>query len=45
MSARKQIEHAMQRAEARDRKRQPKMKISGKSVFALGRLLGKGKKK
>jgi hypothetical protein len=41
MSTRKQIERALKRAESRDRKRQPKMKVSGASVFALRKLINK----
>lgn len=41
MSARKQLERALRRAETRDRKRNPRMRVSGKSAFKLSKLLNK----
>lgn len=38
----KQVDRAVRRAASRDRKRQPKMKVSGKGLFAIQRLI-KGK--
>ncbi len=35
--SRKQLEKALRRANTRDKKRQTRMKVSGKSVFALAR--------
>jgi len=35
MSRRSQLNRAVRRAQSRDKKRQPKMKVSGKSVFTL----------
>lgn len=43
MSTSKQIERAVRRADRRDKKRRPKMKVTGKSVFGLSRLLGRGR--
>lgn len=39
MSRARHLDKALRRAAARDRKRQPRMKISGASVFALQKLL------
>jgi hypothetical protein len=41
MSRGHQIRKAVNRAAARDRKRKPRMKVSGTSVFALQKLLRK----
>lgn len=35
------IQKALRRAETRDRKRAPRMKVAGKTVFALQKLLRK----
>lgn len=43
MSARRQIERALHRAQVRDRKRTPKMRVTGKSVLGLSRLLDRRK--
>ena len=43
MSARDEINRATRRAADRDRKRQPRMKVTGKGVFALTKLLRKHK--
>jgi hypothetical protein len=43
MSRAYQIEKAVRRAASRDKKRAPKMKVSGTSVFALQKLLRKKK--
>ncbi|MDB5178481.1 MAG: hypothetical protein JWN01_424 [Patescibacteria group bacterium] len=43
MSRAHQIDRALRRATSRDRKRQPKMKITGASVFAIQKLLRKKK--
>lgn len=45
MSGRKAIESALRKAEKRDRKRKTKMRVSGKSVFKLGRLVNGDDKK
>jgi hypothetical protein len=47
MSRGHQLQKALNRASARDRKRQPRMKVAGVSVFTLKGLLryGKGKKR
>ncbi|MCC7289235.1 hypothetical protein IT414_02475 [bacterium] len=34
----KKLQRAVQRAQSRDKKRQTKMKVSGKSVFTLAKL-------
>jgi len=39
MSSAKHVERALRKAAARDRKRTPRMAVSGKSVFSLSRLL------
>ncbi len=41
MSTRHQIERALRRAQTRDRKRTPKMRVSGKSVLGLSKLIDK----
>ncbi len=41
MSSRQQVERALRRAAVRDKKHKTKMKVSGKSVFSLGRLIGR----
>lgn len=41
MSRAHHIDKALRRAAARDRKRQPRMKVSGTSVFGLKKLLRK----
>lgn len=41
MKGSQNIRRADQHAKTRDRKRQPKMKVSGKSVFALQKLKDK----
>lgn len=41
MSNRQQIDRALRRAATRDKKRVPRMKVSGKSVFELHKLLRK----
>jgi hypothetical protein len=43
MSRGRQIDRALRRATTRDRKRTPRMKITGKGVFGLQKLLRKGK--
>jgi hypothetical protein len=43
MSNRYQVDKAVRRAEARDRKRKPRMKVSGTSVFNLKKLLRKNR--
>ena len=43
MSASRHADRALRRAAARDRKRTPRMKVSGMSVFMLKKLLRKGK--
>jgi len=43
MSHAHQVQKAINRAMARDRKRTPRMKVSGASVFALKKLLRKKK--
>jgi hypothetical protein len=43
MSHARQVQKAIIRATARDRKRTPRMKVSGASVFALKKLLHKKK--
>jgi hypothetical protein len=43
MSTGKQIERATRRADRRDKKRQPGMKVTGKSVFALAKIIRKGR--
>jgi hypothetical protein len=47
MSRAHQLQKALNRATARDRKRQPRMSVSGKNVFTLKALLrsGKGKRR
>lgn len=45
MSNGRPIERAFKRATARDKKRKPGMKVSGKGVFVLGRLLSAGKRR
>ncbi len=45
MKGQQNISKAEQRAQARDRKRAPKMKVSGKSVFKLAELKDKPKRK
>jgi hypothetical protein len=45
MSTGRNIQRAYNRAAARDRKRKPKMKVTGKSVFILGQLLRAGKRR
>jgi hypothetical protein len=47
MSRGRQVQKALNRAAARDRKRVPRMKVTGASVFTLKGLLraGKGKKR
>ncbi len=35
--SKKQLDQALRRAKARDKKRQTKMKVSGKSVFTLAK--------
>jgi hypothetical protein len=39
MSSHQQLHRALRRAESRDRKRKPGMKVSGKTVFTLGKIL------
>ncbi len=41
MSSRQQVLRALRRAETRDRKRKKRMRVSGKSVFSLSRLIHK----
>lgn len=41
MSHSRQVQKAINRAAARDRKRTPRMKVSGASVFGLQKLLRK----
>lgn len=41
MSTRKQLDRALRRADYRDRKHRTKMRVSGKSVFDLSRLMHK----
>ena len=43
MSNRHHIDRAVRRADARDKKRTPRMKVSGKGVFSLQKLLRKTK--
>lgn len=43
MSTGKQIERALRRADKRDRKRRPQMKVTGKGVFALAKIIRRGK--
>jgi hypothetical protein len=43
MSNRQHIDRALRRADARDRKRTPRMKVTGKAVFGLQKLLRKTK--
>ena len=43
MSRGRHVDRALRRATARDRKRQPRMNVSGASVFALQKLLRKSK--
>jgi len=43
MSTSRQIERAVRRASVRDKKRQPGMKVSGKGVFALAKIIRKSK--
>lgn len=43
MSSKKELERAMRRAETRDKKHRTKMKVGGKNVFALKRIMD-GKK-
>ncbi len=43
MSHARQVQKAINRATARDRKRTPRMKVSGASVFNLKKLLRKKK--
>ena len=43
MSAGKQIERAVRRADRRDKKRRPGMKVSGKGVFALAKVMRKSR--
>lgn len=38
MSRRSEVQKALRRASSRDKKRQPRMKVSGKSVFTLSKL-------
>lgn len=44
MKGKHQLSRAEQRAKARDRKRNPRMPVSGKSVFALQKLKDKPKR-
>ena len=44
MSSR-QLQKAVRRAESRDRKRRPRMKVSGAGVKTLGRLVDRPKKR
>lgn len=37
--SRRQVERALRRAADRDRKRQPRMKVSGKSVFTIAKTI------
>ncbi|MDF2461300.1 MAG: hypothetical protein K0S68_703 [Candidatus Saccharibacteria bacterium] len=39
--SRNQLDKALRKAAARDRKRQPRMKVTGASVFSLKKLLRK----
>jgi hypothetical protein len=41
MSVRKQVERALRRSESRDRKHTAKMRVSGKNVFMLSKLIGR----
>lgn len=43
MTRRSQLDRALRRAATRDKKRQPRMKVSGKSVFTLSQLNRKKK--
>ncbi len=41
MSSRQHIDQALRRAATRERKRTPRMKVSGKGVFGLQKLIRK----
>ena len=43
MSTGKQIERALARADRRDKKRLPGMKVTGKGVFALAKIIHRPK--
>ncbi len=45
MSGHRELNRAKKKASARDKKRRTKMKVSGKSVFTVARLLDQPKKK
>lgn len=45
MSSQNKLNRAIKRANARDRKRQPKMGVSGKGVFTVARLINQPKKR
>jgi hypothetical protein len=45
MNARRQLDRALKRAEDRDRKRRPKMAVTGKAVFKLNQLLNQRPKR
>lgn len=45
MSGQSEFNRALKRASARDKKRQTKMKVSGKSVFTVARLIDRQKRK
>lgn len=44
MSSRRQLEKALRRAAARDRKRRPRMPVSGKGIFTLHQVINKSSK-
>ncbi len=45
MSARRKLDQAIKKANYRDKKRHTKMKVSGKSVFTVARLVDRPKTK
>lgn len=45
MSGKHKLERAIKKASARDKKRQTKMGVSGKSVFTVARLMSRPKKR
>ena len=45
MSGQHKLQRALKKASARDKKRQTKMKVSGKSVFTVARLINQSKRK
>jgi hypothetical protein len=45
MSGRRQLDRALKKAAARDKKRRTKMSVSGKGVFTVARLIDRPKKK